>query len=309
LFTLLILNDQKVAFMSGLLWAFLTNSWWLSANVVGEELATLLFLICLIFARLALTKRSILLIILSSIFFAFAVLTRGYLLLVIFAVPLWLFFNQKRNLAIYFLLFSSLLIGSWGARNYLVLDSFTLSTETPEVIWMGSSSFARGSAPGLWNSSRYHCLPNSPLYDYLNSKYPNFCNYGEVEKSRMFSKEIKENMFETVKNMIILSPKKVLIFFTPQSYLGFDFAYFVALCFSIIGVISLWKRNDLSNLILLISPIILALIINILAFADTRHRHPINLLIVILGALGLKNAFEYTRNNFINSKNVVKAYY
>lgn len=307
LFTLLIINDQRIAFMSGLLWAFLTNSWWLSPMLVGEELATLLFLICLLFAKLALTKKSFLLILISSIFFGLAVLTRAHLLLVIFAVPLWLFVNHKKNLAIYSLLFSSLLIGGWGIRNYLVMDHFTLSTQTPEAIWMGSSRFARGSTPGLWNS--YHCSPNSPLYDYLNSKYPNFCGYGEIEKAQMFSKEIKENMFETVKNTTILLPKKILIFFSFKSYMGFDFAYLIALCFSIIGVISLWKRNDVSNLILLVSPIILVLILNILTYADPRHRHSINPLIMVLGALGLVKAFEYVGNNLIKSKNIENAYY
>lgn len=280
-------NAQKIGIISSLFWTGMLFSINLSGSLMGEELSTLIFILYLIVACLALRKNSFWLLLLGTVLLTSAIYVRGTLLLVLFAMPIVLCIRRKWILALGLLLASFVLIGSWCLRNYSKLGIFTMSTESAEILWLGNCQFAKGGSPGLFNS--ISCAKNTPQYEYLSTAYPGFCGKREIEKAKIFSAEIKNNLFAFIKRGVYLIPKKTVIFFSPISWMGIDIAYFISFCFCIIALVYLHKTRKIDAAIfaVIILPVIFCLFISLLTYADIRHRHPINIQVAILGGYGV----------------------
>jgi len=143
-------------------------------------------------------------------------------------------------------------------------------------------------------------MPNTPLYDYLTTKYPDFCSRSESERATIYSTEIAADPGMIVRNFFTLAPKKALIFFAPISYLGRDISYLIALIFALPGAFVLYRDKTMhATLFLLASPIILSMALNLVVYADPRHRHAVNILIMVLGAVGLCAMYRLLSNKLI----------
>ena len=92
-----------------------------------------------------------------------------------------------------------------------------------------------------------------------------------------------------------LVPRKLLIFFTPISYLGIDWMYLFLLPFAAFGGRYLWTRSELrSTLLFLCLPIVGVLAICVFTFSDVHFRHPVDPLIIIMASVGLIHLVELT---------------
>jgi hypothetical protein len=283
---------KKIGIIASLFWIGMLYSIKLSSSLIGEEVATLLFVLYLITCCIAIRRNSFWLILLATVLLVASIFTRGFLLFAIFSLPIVLFTMKKKAWALSSILLSVILLGSWYYRNYKKVGIFTMSTEASEIVWLGNSPFSKGGSPGFFNSRA--CPEGSPMYDYLNGKYPGFCRKNEVEKAKIFSFEIKNDIPGFIKRALYLAPKKTLIYFTPVSWLGFDVIYLLSFCFSIIGFFQLFKEKKIDKYVsvVLLLPVLFCLLISILSYADVRHRHPINVQIAILGGYGALMLWE-----------------
>jgi 4-amino-4-deoxy-L-arabinose transferase-like glycosyltransferase len=292
-----ITRNQVLAVVAALFWILMLNSRVMAPLLLGEELASLLVAVYYLLAFAALRKKSLVFCAAAGLVIGSAILTRGYLLPLALAVPIFLFVSNFKKGACVCLVFSVLLPNLWAVRNYYTMDVFSLSTETPEVIWLGNNQFARGSAPGIWHSRNMN--PNSPIHEYLIQRHPNLTELNETEISRVFADEAYQEITGNPARSIILIPKKIIIFFVPYSYFGIDWAYLIILPFSFLGMaVLLFDRRRAKLFWILVFPILGALVINILAFADVRHRHPLNINIILLGVF----SFSYLYSQKINLK-------
>jgi hypothetical protein len=223
---------------------------------------------------------------LATVLLAAAIFTRGFLLFLVLSLPIILSLKKKWVAAFGCIFLTALLLGSWCYRNYSKFGMFTMSTESVEIIWLGNNPMSKGSAPGTFNSRG--CSHDSPMYEYLNSAYPGFCEKSEIEKAKVFSGEIRTDLWAFIKRGLYLAPKKVLIFFTPISWLGVDIVYFISLCLAIPGFFFLSKSRGWDSYVLaiVILPVAFCSLISILSYADIRHRHPINIQVSILCGYG-----------------------
>ena len=286
-FTWLLFKDNLTASLAGVLWTFNWNSYSLATAILGEEPAALFLLSGFISGVYALRRRSILLAMLAGLLVGFSILSRGYLLSALIILPIWYLANDRggKKLALASLTAALLILFGWMGRNAAQMGSFTLSTEGAEVVWIGNNAWARGSWDG-WSS---HQLTNesSPQTQYLLQKYPDINALDEVARAGVFAGEAVNELVNHPQRVIWLLPRKMLVYFSPTSYLGFDWIYLLTLPFFIVGCVLLLLRREQRHLFwLLCSPVFGVLAVCLLTFGDPRFRHPVDTVIVVVASYG-----------------------
>ena len=262
---LILFGRTHVALLAGLAWALLPTSRMLAGALLGEASAALLLTGAMAIAVFSERRQSVLAAGSAGLILGSAVLTRGFLLPVILAVPAWFVSRRSARLAVIALAAAVAPLGAWVARNAIVLGMPVLSTQTQEVIWQGNNAWARGSWPG----------DASPQRAYLLWKYPDLDRLDEVGYSRMLGREAFREFIGHPRRIAWLVPRKLLIFFTPISYLGIDWMYLFLLPFAAFGGRYLWTRPELrSTLLFLCLPIVGVLAICVFTFSDVRFSAP-----------------------------------
>lgn len=273
---LLLFDRKSIALFAGLAWSFLPTNHRSSGLLLGESIGALLLTIGLVLTVVAERTRSLSVAGLAGVALGYSGLTRGYLLLAIVGPPVWLVAKRFRWGATVLLLVVTTMLGAWTTRNFVRMGTPSLSTETV-VLWQGNNRWARGSWPGDW----------APQRAYLQARHPGFDRLDEVGHARLFLKEAVMEIAQNPGRILWLLPRKAAIFFSPSSYLGFDWVYVVLLPFSVVGAICLTldpgSRRDLW---LLGFPIVAVLIVCLVSFGDPRFRHPVDPLLVSLGCVG-----------------------
>lgn len=295
-----IFKKPSVAIISAISWMISPIGIFLSGILYAESFSAFLLMLAFlitVFCRKKKSQIAFLGVIFSGILVGMAILARGYLVFVILVLPIYLLVSQKsRKLALICLLFSCFLPSAWLIRNYFVLDTLAISTETGQVLWQGNNAWARGSWNSEWD------LQNSEQKAYLYGKYPQFEKFSEVEQSKIFRQEaileIKSNPMRILK----LAPRKLLIFLNPKSYMGFDWVYLLNLFLAIIGLFSVWRNKDERKALWLIFfPLVCVSAVCLITFGDSRFRYPVEFCFIILGSLGLIWIVENTKRFLIKS--------
>jgi len=207
----------------------------------------------------------------------YAVLIRPYLFFVVIPLGAWLWASggRKTSRLLLFLTGWILVVGGWMVRNYVALDTLTLSTQGPVEVFSGNHRLARGS----W-------LRPEIYLQYLKSRYPSWDMMSEVERASVYTREAWREIATDPTRLIWLLPRKVIIFFSPFSaYMGRDWVYLGMLPFWLIGVASLAFDSRRRPLLWLFVGTVLAVMVVILAtFGDPRFRHPVEPLMVAVAA-------------------------
>ncbi len=281
---------QVLAVVLGAMAIFLPCSVRNAGWLLPEDITTVIFVgtvLLLIWAVTLTTARKPLVIAaIAGLLVGLCILSRGFLLFVPAALAIWLYIVRRTRLAVVFFVAATLLPTGWILRNTVTFGMFSMSTETPEVIWLGHNPWARGSWPGNWQQQRLHLLKRHPDFDQL----------GEIAQARVFAQEARREIVENPKRVLWLIPRKVALFFSPRSYLGTDWPLLVSLPFFVIGTVVLWRDRERRHLLALAGlPVAAVLLINVMAYADVRHRHPIEPLILVVSGAGMVHAFSRLR--------------
>lgn len=281
-----LLGKTAPAIISAIIWTILPTSLILSGGLLAECISVLLLALAFLITKLCLNKTqrlAFLGIAISGLLIGSAVLARGYLIFVILALPCYLIFSQNRKkLGLICLFFSVLLPFAWIVRNYLTLDSITLSTETAQVVWHGNNRWSRGG----WNAEWF--LPESEQKAFLIKKYPQFEQLSESERAKIFKTEAIQEILSDPLRIVLLSPKKILIFLSPNSYLGFDWVYFFCIPLALAGLVLIFKDESKRGFLwLLFFPVSCVAVVCVITFGDSRFRHPVDFCFVILASHSL----------------------
>ena len=281
-FCLALTKDNSIALLSALGWESILMTNKLAGALMGESSAALIFVCGLILVVASSRRDSIILAGAAGLLFGFAVMIRAYLILVPLGPLIWLLLEKKRRFAAVFILSFSVVIGGWMMRNLASLGEFTLSTEGPEVVWLGNNAWARGSWPGEWMKE------DSEQRNYLRARYPEYDGAGEVGKSRIYIREAILQLTHYPAHILWLAPRKIAIFFSPFSFWADDWVYLALAPFSLIGVVQLWRLRAMRSVLwLLVAPIAGVMIVCLLTFGDPRFRHPVDPMIAILAGVGI----------------------
>jgi len=295
LLTYFLFRRHITAFISSLGWTFLPNSIFLAGNLWGESVTAFFLVVSFVLVinfKRKVNKVSFIATIVSGLLVGMAILTRGYMIFIILALPFYLLFYEKsKKLAMVCLIFSALIPSIWLMRNAIVLHSFTLSTETAQVIWHGSNRWARGGWNGEWFNH------NSEQKDYLIKKYPGFFDQlTDGERSKIYLKEAINEIPNNPLRILWLTPRKIAIFLSPSSYLGFDWIYLFSLPFAFSGFfILLRSKTHRPKLWLLAFPILCVAVVCVITFGDPRFRHPVDFCFLILASVGLVDIIDKLR--------------
>ena len=279
---LALLESTSVALLAGVSWAVLPTSRRLAGALLCEPLAALLLVLAVLLTIRAEQHRSRFLAGSAGITLGFAILTRVFLLPVLIGPLAWLVARRSRRQAAVLLAAASVILGAWGVRNAVRMGTFTLSTQT-SVVWQGNNAWSRGSWPGDWSPQGAHLL----------AKYPDLVHMNEVGRSRFFVREAVNEVVSNPARIFWLLPRKALIFFSPSSYLGFDWLYAGLLPFSLLGGLVLAARRERRQTLWLLGlPILGVLTVCLVVFGDPRFRHPVDPLLVVLAWVGLNELFS-----------------
>jgi 4-amino-4-deoxy-L-arabinose transferase-like glycosyltransferase len=279
---------HSVALMSGIIWSILPTGIIFSGLLYGENLAAFLLILSFAITIFLLDKTDKMLfygIILSGLLIGLAIITRGYLIFVIISLPIYLLVVKKSiKPALICLIVSMLIPTLWMTRNLFVMNSFTISTEASETIWLGNNGWTRGAWAGEWTIN-----PNSEQRAYFKTKYPGFFeNYTEAERSKIFQSEAISEITNNPRRILWLLPRKAAIYLSPNSYLGFDWVYLIILPFALLGFfLILIDKTQRHYLWLIAFPVFCVALICLLTFGDSRFRHPVDFCFVILGGVAL----------------------
>jgi hypothetical protein len=119
------------------------------------------------------------------------------------------------------------------------------------------------------------------------SKHPDFDRLDEVGTYHVFAQEARFEILNNPNRVLWLIPRKVAIFFIPVSWMGVDYVYWAALPFFPLGLISLLLTREKRHLLAVtFFPVLCGLLVNIVAYADVRHREPFNPLILLVSGWG-----------------------
>ncbi len=268
---------RLLAFLAGVIWAALPTSRVLAGELLNEPLVVPALLFGVLATVLAEHRRSAALAIVAGLALGSAVLFRAFLLPAVLGAPAWLGGRKARGLAIILVVAIAVLPGAWAARNAVQLGVFTVTTQGSLEFWQGNNAWARGSWPGDW----------APQQAYLQSEHPELSSLGEVGFSQLLLQEGLHEIVDHPARTLWLLPRKAVIFFSPSSYLGFDWLYAALLPFAIVGVVDLvLKRQDRHLLWLLGFPVLAVLAVCLVVFGDPRFRHPVDPFLVLLSVRG-----------------------
>lgn len=275
---LLVFGRRSIAFLAGLVWPISPTGRYLAGLLYGEALSALVLVVGLVLTVLTDRLRSLLFAVSAGVTLGYAVLIRPYLLLAVLGPAAWLVVRKSRREAVVLLLVVSVILGAWGIRNGVRVGTFSLTTET-EPLWGGNSAWARGAFAGDWASQEA----------YLSSKYPGFDRLDEAGRSRLYLREAISEVLRNPVRILWLLPRKVVIFFSPSSYLvGFDWLYAILLPFSLLGGVWLARQREARHTLWLVAyPVFGVLAVCLLTYGDSRVRHPVDTLLVILAGVGL----------------------
>jgi hypothetical protein len=277
LLCLLLFDHRSIALLAGLSWSVLPTNQRLAGLLLGESIAALLLTSGLVLTVLADRTRSLVVAALAGLALGYAALTRGYLLFAILGPVVWLLVRKLRREAAVLVVVVAMVLGTWVIGNVVRMGTVALSTET-EVLWQGNNAWARGSWPGDWASQEA----------YLRGKYSGFLELDEVGRARVYLREAVAEYLSSPTRILWLLPRKAIIFFSPSSYLGFDWLYLVLLPFCLVGAVYLAVQpENRLTLWLLGSPVVGVLIVCLLTFGDPRFRHPVDPFLVALACVGL----------------------
>ncbi len=280
---LALFGSASLALLAGVSWAVLPTSRRLAGALLCEPLAALLLVLAVLLTIRAERRHSSFLAGSAGLVLGFAVLTRVFLLPVLVAPLAWLVARGSRRQAAVLLAATGLILGAWAARNVVRMGAFTLSTQTG-VVWQGNNAWARGSWPGDWAPQGAHLL----------AKYPDLVRMNEVGRSRLFVREAVNEVVSHPGRILWLLPRKLLIFLSPWSYLGFDWLYAGLLPFSLLGTLHLAMRPGYRHTLWLLGvPVLGVLVVCLVVFGDPRFRHPVDPLIIVLASVGLAEAASW----------------
>src|SRR5262249_53973883 len=145
-----------------------------------------------------------------------------------------------------------------------------------------NSRWARGSWPGIIAN------PNSEPIRYLVAKYPNFPDAKETERADIFLKEAELELTSNPARLLWLIPRKILILFSPASYMGFDVAYAFSVPFIFAGLVLLVSNSARRLIGILISVPIAAVVMTCaLTFGEPRFRAPVDPLLFLASGYAL----------------------
>ncbi len=272
-------SSYAVAMGVGLAWAFLPFSRRTAGMLLGEPLGALLLVLASILTVKAARKDAVPLALLAGVLFGYAILTRAYLILVVACPIAWLWLRGAKRLAVSLSLAVFVVLGSWSARNLVVMGVFTVSTQTMEL-WEGNNAWARGSAS----------LDNLDLQlQHLIEKNPGFRQLGEKDRSRVFFREAVSEVINNPGRFLGLVPRKLILFFSPYSpYLGFDWLYALLLPWSFAGFFMLARdRQQRDKLWILAGPVAAVGVIALLTIGEPRFRHPIDPFLITSAGWGM----------------------
>ncbi len=281
--SLLVFGRRSVALLAGLVWPISPTDRYLAGLLYGEGLSALVLVVGLVLTVLTDRLRSLLLALAAGVTLGYAVLIRPYLLLAVLGPLAWLVVRKSRREAVVLLLVISVILGGWGIRNVVRLGTFSLTTET-EALWGGNNAWARGAFAGDW----------APQEAYLSSKYPGFYRLDEAARSRLYLQEAMSEAIGNPVRILWLLPRKFVVFFSPSSYLvRVDWLYAILLPFSLFGGAWLVGQPQARHHLWLIAyPVFGVLTVCLLTFGDSRVRHPVDTVLVILASVGLVQAFN-----------------
>ena len=300
---LALFHDRRVALLVGAVWSFLPFSRRMAGALVCEPLAALLVALSILATVKAQRRNSVIVAALAGGAFGYAVLLRTLLLPAILGPVAWLLLHRTRKLAGAFVLVLAVLLGGWTLRNWVALGAPTLSTQTLEL-WQGNNAWARGASYGnlephieaLLRNGQTAAAAEASRSDqalqrrYLLSKYPDFNELGELERSRLF---VREAIFEVLHHpgrFLWLAPRKGALFFSPTSPdLGIDWLYATMLPLFVVGGVALTRDvGERKKLLLLVAPVGLVLVGCLVVFGDPRFRLPVEPLMVVTAGFGVQ---------------------
>jgi hypothetical protein len=273
---LLLFERRSIALMAGAAWALLPTTGRLAGLLLGEPLSGLCLIAGLVTTIYAGRRGSALLAAVAGLLFGFAVLTRVYLLLALAGPAIWLSAQRWRRESAIVLCAALLVLGAWAARNAARLGTFTLSTQTANM-WLGNNAWTRGSWYADW----------TPQLAHLRAKYPEFDALDEAGQSRVYAREAFSDVTRHPGRIAWLMPRKVIIGFSPASWMGFDWLYALLLPCMFIGCCRLAADAKRRHVLWLIGmPIFAIVATTLVTFGDARFRYPVDGLLMVLAAVG-----------------------
>ena len=305
-------NDSKIGLIAGIIAAIhFELILWSNAQLLTESLYVFLFAIAILFLIRDLTKETpnYLFSSLSGVFFALTALTRPTAIGIAFGIAVILivssFFKPTLNWK-QPILFSTLFLifmMPWGLRNYLIFDSFTISSlEGGHVLWLG----------------------NNPQYD--EYKHSDFTKYGgytvmfkwnenlakklenksAVETNAVFANAAFEHIKTSPLAFIKRGLHKTWNMWRPNfsnsslrnSLISYTFYPFILLT-SLIGIFLAWrKKRDIflkrisDPISILITIFLMHLFIHSVITGEIRFRVPLWVVLIPFSAYALSALIE-----------------
>jgi hypothetical protein len=175
-------------------------------------------------------------------------------------------------------------------KNYMNISKVTLSTQSGFAFFEGHNPFARGS----WCGDCH--LPQTPTYQYVHEKIPGFDSLKEVERSETLKElGIKWSLQNPLKE-IILSLRKVAIYFLPYNSDNNTFNLFNAIVHTLVILmffLTLYRMITKGivdpKFILMIGPLVGSLILTLIFFVGYRWRYFAEPFMIIIAAMCVKN--------------------
>lgn len=311
-----VFEDSKIAFLAGIIAAvYFELVLWSNAQLLTEPLYVFFFAISILLLVRALNKTTYLYFAASGAVFALAALTRPTAIGIVFGISIILlvssFFRSRikwKHSLLFFAMFLTIML-PWGIRNYLVFDSFTISSlEGGHVLWLGNNSqYDLYEHPDFAKFGGY-----TVMFKVDKKLAGKLANHSSVEQNTIFANaalsHIKSNPLAFMKRAFHKNWNMWRPNFSQSSWrnglISYTF-YPTILLTSLLGMFLAWQKQreklfeKLSSPIgLLISIFLMHLAIHSIITGEIRFRVPLWVILIPFSAYTFSIIFKRLRLKF-----------
>ncbi len=294
------LGHPRVGLAAAALWAVWPPAWigpYGPDRFLSETLACFLLVLHVWAAMRALQEGRLRWAVIAGLALGLAACTRGYLTLIIPVLAILLAVMQRKRLSIVLALSLSAALPPtyWVLRNWQVMGKATLSTQT-EGLWLGNNKWARGSA-----HFDYYVIgvDASPQCQSIITKYPNFWQTNEVQRSEIWVREGLREFFGDLPRTAWRLWRKTAIFWGPFQIWSigdhYRWHYPLALAMLVIpfGVWRLRREKKREELLLIAMPVLGTWLGCLMTFSMDRYRYCVEPFFVLAAVLGVAPAMAF----------------
>jgi len=290
--------DKKTGIIAVFITAIYPYYIFMPGTILAATLLTCLILFATLTLHNAIKKSSTFLLVVSGVILGLAILTKPSAMTFVFGVIAWLFIvlskNSRKRLiySVLFILTLLLTISPWMMRNYVKMNTFSITTNVGRNLWLGNNPLTTVNTGS-----------NIKMDKFLEQKIDNART--EIQAEKIYFTEVKNFIIKNPGRFILLTLNKGLGFWrwspsptTGRYYEHHNYLYWLSVfsvgpvfIFALLGFI-LTPKELRKYILLWLFYILFFTVLHAFFISKVRFRLPLDIFLILTAAYSVQRLKE-----------------